>query len=210
VLRISCLEPPGGKRIRVSFDIPNWLIWPFVLLVLLYRRVRYGYSFRRIPLTRGKYAMVDADDYERLNKYKWLAQQGQRTFYAMRRGRVGESGRGGMVWMHREIIKPANGMFVDHINHNGVDNRKSNLRAATRNQNMWNRRKGTTKTRSKYKGLSLHNRKKPWSVRIKVNGESKFLGFFENEVEAAKAYDRAARKFHGEFAALNFADEPPQ
>lgn len=107
--------------------------------------------------------------------------------------------------MHRVIIEAPDEMFVDHINHNGLDNRRSNLRLATRSENTQNRRKISTKTRSRYKGLSLHKeRRKGWSARIRVKGKSKFLGFFADEIEAGKAYDRAARKYHGEFAVLNF------
>jgi hypothetical protein len=106
--------------------------------------------------------------------------------------------------MHREIIRASDGEMCDHINHNGLDNRKVNLRLATRYQNAWNRRKPNVNSRSKYKGVSWNEREKRWHARIQVNGRSRFLGTFKDELEAAKTYDAAARKYHGAFAALNF------
>jgi hypothetical protein len=155
-------------------------------------------------LTRGKYAIVEPEDFEHLSKYKWFAQQGQRTFYAVRRIQQERGGKQKAILMHREIMKAGNEEFCDHINHNGLDNRKANLRLATRSQNAWNRRKSKVKSRSKYKGVSWYNKDERWSVRIQVNRKQKFLGIFADEVEAAKAYDRAAQKYFGEFAELNF------
>ncbi len=109
--------------------------------------------------------------------------------------------------MHREIIHPPGHLVVDHINHNGLDNRKANIRPATRSQNNFNRlivkREDSS---SKYKGVSWRKRKMRWHARIHVNGEYKFLGYFKDEIHAAKAYDEAAKKYHGEFAVLNFTE----
>jgi len=173
----------------------------------LYRRLRYGCAFRRIALTQGKFAIVDPADFERLSKYKWFAQQDQRTFYAVRRIRLKRDGRPKAVWMHREVTRAGDGEFCDHLNHKGLDNRKANLRLATRSQNAWNRRIPNVKSRSKYKGVSWYNREKRRNARILVNGKQKFLGIFADEIVAAKAYDTAARKYHGQFAALNFDKE---
>lgn len=106
--------------------------------------------------------------------------------------------------MHHLVIDIPPGLFPDHINHNGLDNRKANVRPVTRAQNVWNRRKFKRPTRSKYKGVDWAIDMKRWRARIRVNGRRIYLGSFSDELEAAKAYDRAARKYHGQFAALNF------
>jgi hypothetical protein len=102
------------------------------------------------------------------------------------------------------IMKAEPGKFRDHINHNGLDNRKANLRQATRAQNCWNKRKQKGSHSSKYKGVSWLSREKKWQARIQANGRKIFIGSFKNEIDAAKAYDRAAKKYYKEFASLNF------
>jgi DNA polymerase-1 len=178
--------------------------------VLLYRRIRYGYAFRRIPLTQGRYAIVDPDDYRHLCKHKWYASGRNGSFYAVRTGFTNK-GQRYLISMHRQILKVPDDRFVDHANRNGLDNRKANLRPATRAENGRNRAKSNNRSySSKYKGVSQYPGKKLWKAHIQVNRKLLSLGSFDDEVQAAKSYDRAAKKYHRQFAALNFQDAGPR
>jgi hypothetical protein len=197
----------GGIKLNLSITItvPDRLAELFIALTLFYRRVRYGYPFRRIPLTQEKYAIVDPEDFERLNKHKWHASKWGNTFYAIRC--AGPRNKTKYIRMHREIIHPPDHLVVDHINHNGLDNRKANIRPATRAQNNYNRLNiKSDNSSSKYKGVSWRKRRKRWRACIYFNGKYRFLGYFKDEIQAAKAYDKAAKIYHGEFATLNFPD----
>ena len=116
--------------------------------------------------------------------------------------------------MHHLVIAVPPGMFCDHINHNGLDNRKANLRPATHTQNVWNPREFNRPTpggykrhsRSKYKGVDWANDMNRWRARIRVNGKRIYLASFKEELDAAKAYDQAAKKHHGEYASVNFPE----
>jgi hypothetical protein len=155
-------------------------------------------------LTQGFFAIVDPEDYDRLAKFKWHVSKSVHTFYA-RRKVAHKKNKKTIIYMHRQIIKVPAGFVVDHINHNGLDNRKANLRPATWAQNIRNSKKTRNKFRSNYKGL-FHRRDGMWRVRISANGKTRYLGCFKDEIDAAKAYDRAAKEYHGQFASLNFSD----
>jgi hypothetical protein len=192
--------------IRVIIDIPDRLAGPLVWLLLLYRRLRYGCAFRKIPLTQGKFAMVDPEDYERLAKYRWHLSKSPTGSYAARWQRIRPGGPRKKIWMHREVIDIPEHMLCDHVNGNGLDNRAANLRPATVSQNLCNRPKTKAKTRSKYKGLEWEKIQRKWKVRIQCNGRKIYIGSFSNEIDAARAYDEKAKALFGQFASLNFPD----
>lgn len=148
-----------------------------------------------IPLTKGRVAIVDDIDYDTLSQFSWQYHSGG---YATTRHPISKK----IEYMHRLIMSPEEGMDVDHINRDRLDNRRSNLRVCTRKENLLNAR-GQNGT-SKYKGVSLKpGRKKPWRARISLDGKQVILGDFLTEEEAAFAYDLAAKEHHGEFAFLN-------
>jgi len=106
--------------------------------------------------------------------------------------------------MHREIMHPPKELFIDHKNHDGLDNRKANLRFATPLQNNWNTIRTRRKGGPKYKGVRYHKTYKKWYVVLYNNRRKIRIGYFDDEIEAAKAYDETINKYRGEFAVLNF------
>jgi hypothetical protein len=198
----------------IKMQIRLWLPAAFVRfgiwLLLLYRRLRYGYPFRRIKLTQGKFAIVDPEDYAWLSQYKWYARKSGQVYYAGRSFNI--NGRKFNPQMHREIILRhcpnarslrQYDLVIDHINNNGLDNRKVNLRIVTQKQNCWNSRAKFASRSSCYKGVSWCSRTRKWVSKISVAGKSVHLGYFDNEIDAARAYDTAAKKHRGQYAYLN-------
>lgn len=160
---------------------------------------------KTIPLSQGKFALVDDSDYEWLNKWDWYALKGAQTFYAVRRTTKDTGHK--MIQMHRLILGLTDPkILVDHRDFNGLNNQRSNLRTATPSQNSSNRQpiKGST---SKYIGVHWFKNAKLWTAQIKKKGKLIKLGYFKIEENAAVAYNNAAIKLHGEFANLNKIDE---
>ncbi len=202
------------KQVNLKIKIPNWLYDTAVFAVLLYRRLRYGYPYRRIPLTRGKFAIVDPEDFDRLNCYRWYASRDNHTCYAKRYvSKAQRQKNNASAFMHREVMKyklsaarstlSAN-LLVDHINHNGLDNRKANLRVVTPAENSRNKRLFAKPSASGYRGVWYNPNKKRFRASITFNYKKIHIGSFKNPKAAAKAYDTAAKKYHGQFAVLNF------
>lgn len=157
---------------------------------------------KKIPLTQGKFALVDDADYVKLSKFKWSARKAPDTFYATRAARVGP-GRQKIVRMHQVILRLRDGDLPDHKDGNGLNNQRHNLRRSDKHTNTFNRRK-RTRASSKYKGVGWHTRLGRWRARIMYSGKSYFLGHFGSAVSAARAYDKAAKRYFGRFAYLNF------
>lgn len=155
-----------------------------------------------IPLTQGKIAIIDTEDYEKVKGHKWYAHKLCRTYYAETNIRT-PKGKKVTLPMHRLILDCKKEDITDHENNNGLDNRKSNLRKCTRKENNRNVPKRSIKMRHQYKGVHQVP-SGAWSSRITFNGKTLHLGYFPTECDAAIAYDIKAKELHGEFASLNF------
>jgi hypothetical protein len=193
-------------KVNLTIGIPAWLdricAWP----VMEYRKYKYGYDYRRINLGEGRFAIVDQEDFYRLNNFHWGAKGEDQLIYAMRFV-IEPNKKGKIVSMHREMMNAPKGLLVDHRNGDTLDNRRSNLRLATHSQNMSNRGKLKKKATSQYIGIFLEKSSGRWVVKTTHNNKSIWIGRFDSEIDAARAYDRAAIKYHGEFARLNFPRE---
>ena len=148
---------------------------------------------------KGKYvALVDDEDFERVNKLNWHANKSDNKFYARTNIRV--NGKRTCMKMHKFII---DGIEIDHVDSNGLNNQKHNLRSCTHHQNMMNKSPHINCT-SKYKGVSWKVKINKWQCQISINGNVIYLGVYTNEIDAAKEYDKKAKELFGEFAYLNF------
>jgi hypothetical protein len=153
---------------------------------------------KEIILTQGKRAFVDDEDFERLSQWKWCAVKERDTYYAIHRK------DGYNIGMHRAILgfSRGDGKVIDHINGNGLDNRRENLRECLNRQNLYNRPKNK-KSKSKFKGVTWHKATKKWRADIMANYKPISLGLYNSPQEAALAYNYAAVHYHGVFARLN-------
>ncbi len=152
---------------------------------------------KEIPVGKKYVALVDDEDYERVSASKWFYNTGKSTIYAIRN-------RMKPMYLHRlvlNILDPK--VQVDHINYNGLDCRKANLRLCNSGQNTVHQRKRTNAIHSKFKGVTWCSRHSKWLSRIHKQGKHMHLGYFESEAEAAQKYNRAALELYGEYAVLN-------
>lgn len=159
-------------------------------------------------LGKGKFALVDDEDYEYLNQFKWYAKEGRRTFYAHCFDRI-LKGNNKKVAMHRLLLGLTDPKILgDHINHNGLDNQKRNLRACNHKQNGSNRRSKKNGT-SKY--LGVYANKYNWVANMCIEGKRTYLGCFpftpEGEILAALKYNEYALIHHKEFASINIIEK---
>jgi len=158
---------------------------------------------KKITANKGLSILVDDKDFDKVSDRHWCCFPARGTYYAMAQNR--KSGVRTHVLMHRLILTAPRNLLIDHINGNGLDNRRENLRLCTNSQNCQNARM-RKHNKSGYRGVHWNERDKGFYARIGVNGKRIWIGFFKAAEDAAKAYDKAAIKYHGDFARLNFAE----
>lgn len=162
----------------------------------------------RITLTQGYTALVDDEDVERvLACGSWHVSIETGGVYAVHTQRIPGTRKTVSVRLHRFIMNAPDESDVDHINGDGLDNRRANLRLCTDSENQRNARKQKRQTASRYKGVTWHKAVKRWQAQIQVAGRNQYLGVFHSEIDAARAYDAAARVVSSKFAKCNLTEE---
>lgn len=153
-----------------------------------------------IELTRNKVSIIDEEDFIKVSQYKWHTCMTGSRMYAQTRI------DGKRIYMHHFILPKKDYVEIDHVNCNGLDNRKENLRYATSQQNKRNREKGKNNT-SGFKGVSFRKDRNKWRAHITIDYKYRHLGHYDTAIEAAVAYNQAALKFFGEYANLNVIED---
>lgn len=156
---------------------------------------------KKIKLNLNKFAFIDSEDFNKVSAYKWYADKSGNGFYAVANSKD-ENGKHKKIRMHQFIFGKKIGFQIDHIDGNGLNNMKSNLRYATHSQNQHNRKKYTNNT-SDLKGVFWHKNKKKWYSAIRVSSKLVHLGYFDSKLKAHETYCKAALRFHGDFARIN-------
>lgn len=154
---------------------------------------------KKIALTQGKFTKVDDSDYIFLKKWKWCAHKSGNTYYAVRSLVV--KGNKKTIIMHRIVMDASKYFEVDHIDGDGLNNQKENLRVCTHSENLKNRKIGKN-NKSGLKGVSWYSRVEKWVAFIEVDGKQIGLGYFLTKENAYKAYCEACIEYHGKFARL--------
>ena len=191
-------------KAHLTITIPVWLDFLFTCPLLAYRLLRYGYTYRKIPLGEGRFTIVEPRDYYWLNNFHWGLKGNNDRTYAIRLISTANY-KVQYLSMHRAIMGNPKGLLVDHENRNRLDNRRANLRIATHSQNQFNKGKTRRKTTSQFVGVTFVKSIGRWRAQIMLDRKNIYLSSFDSEIDAAKAYDAAAKKYHGEFARLNFS-----
>jgi len=163
------------------------------------RTIRIEGDIAYVPLTKGHVAVIDAADVPQVEKFLWCAHVCRHAVYALRGYEV--KGKTKLVMMHRELIGAPHGRLVDHVDGNGLNNRRANLRLASNSENTRNSKKRID-NKSGYKGVCWDELQRKWRASIRLNGRQTYLGLYASPQEAHNAYREAATREYGEFARM--------
>lgn len=186
-------------RTKDTLSSPSNRFNPLCLNTGVTRQVFKGFNMKKIPLTQNQVSLVDDEDFDKLNKFKWYADKQLSGFYARR---MSYQNVRKCIHMSHVIINCPKGKQVDHINHDTLDNRKDNLRVCSNRENSINRRM-LSNNKTGYRGVVWHKRDKKFASQIKNKGKHYHLGSYDCKHEAALVYNRKAKELHGKYAFQN-------